>query len=156
MPRFSFKLQRVLDIKGRREEQLKGELASAKREYKEEEEVLHSLERSYSIYLDGLRRHQLKTISIQEVNWYRTYLSKLANDISVQSQKLEDLLRRIDELKEKLIEVSKERRVLEKLRERKWDEFKKEVERLEQETLDEIGISRHIREEGLFRLVAKE
>ncbi|MDI6703075.1 MAG: flagellar export protein FliJ [bacterium] len=152
MPRFSFKLQRVLDIKERKEEQLKGELANVKREYEEEEEILHSLERSHSIYLDRLRRHQLNTISIQEVRWYQTYLSKLVNDISSQSQKLEDLLRRIDELKEKLIEVSKERRVLEKLKERKWDEFKHEVEYLEQETLDEIGTSRHIRGEGSFRL----
>lgn len=152
MPRFSFKLQRVLDIKERREEQLKGELASVKREYEEEEKILHSLEKSHSICLDRLREHQLKTISIQEVTWYQAYLSKLVNDISSQSQKLEDLLKRIDELTKKLIETSKERRVLEKLRERKWDEFRHEVECLEQEVLDEIGTSRHIRGEGSFRL----
>jgi len=145
MPRFIFKLQRLLDIKEMKEQQLKGELAEIKREYEEEKGILHSLEDEHNLYLDRLREYQLKAISIQEVRWYYVYLSKLVNDISAKSQRLEDLLNRIDELTKRLIEVSKERRVLEKLKERRWEEFKKEVDHIEQEALDEIGTSQYIR-----------
>ena len=44
----------------------------------------------------------------------------------------------VDKKREKLIEIMKEKKVLEKLREHQFEEYKKEEERSEQQRVDEL------------------
>jgi flagellar FliJ protein len=142
MPRFKFKLQRVLEIREHKERLLKSELAELKRLYKQEESILRELQYKHTQYLRRLIELQKEPfIVVEEISFFHTYVDKLHDDCNAQRERLNELSKRIEGVKEKLIEARKERRILEKLRERYWKAFQFEVERVEQNFLDEIGQS---------------
>jgi flagellar FliJ protein len=142
MPRFKFKLQRVLEIREHKERLLKSELAELKRLYKQEESILRELQYKHTQYLRRLIELQKEPfIVVEEISFFHAYVDKLHDDCNAQKERLNELSKRIEGVKEKLIEARKERRILEKLRERYWKAFQLEVERVEQNFLDEIGQS---------------
>jgi flagellar FliJ protein len=146
MPRFRFKLQRVLEIRKHKEELLKNELASLRREYAHEESLLFDLMSRRTRELEEMGKKQLeRTIPLEEMLWHYTYLQRLNLQIQDQKAKLKSLNDKIDETKQRLIVASQERRVMEKLRERKLQEYIREEERAEGAFLDEIALSMHTR-----------
>jgi len=147
MPRFNFKLQRVLQIKKYKEDQLKIELANLKREYIQQESILWTLEenlREQFILLDEKQRNL--TNRIEEILWSYNYILKLQQDIKNQKKRLEELNEKINEITTRLIGASQEKQILENLKERKFNQFKLELEKQEEEFMDEVGITRYIRE----------
>lgn len=148
MPRFNFKLQRVLQIKKYKEEELKTQLANLKRQYLQQQTILWTLQENLEEQLITLTEKQRKlTNTIEEIRWSYNYIIKLHQDIENQKKKLDELNQKIKELTIKLIGASQERQILENLKERKLNQFKLEVEKEEQEFMDEVGISRYVRKQ---------
>lgn len=150
MARFDFKLQRVLEYKGYKEDQIKIELSQANQLYSQEEGILWDMEEKIDDCLMRLQHEQIaklnQTISIDELIWYHNYLSGLKQLIARQKKRLEELLAKIEEIRQRLIKASQEKRVLERLKEKKWLEFKEEIVRQEQSFLDEVAITEFRRE----------
>lgn len=145
MPRFKFNLQRVLEIRKHKEELLKNQLSALSREYIHEDSLLSELKTRHRLYLDKMRTRQGMSILIEEMLWYYSYLEHLDNCIKRQKMKLLELLQRIEETRAKVIKASKDRRILERLREKRLMEFKREEERRDGAFLDEIAISMYVR-----------
>lgn len=144
MPGFNFKLQRVLQIKKYKEDHLKTDLANLKREYLQQESILWTLEESLHEQFVILSEKQRSiSNSIEEILWSYNYIMRLQEDIENQKKKLEELNKKIEEVTIKLIGASQEKQILENLKERKWTQFKLEVEKQEQEFMDEVGIIRY-------------
>lgn len=146
MPRFKFSLQRVLEIRKHKEELLKNELVTLRREHTHEESILRELETKHIEQLNEIRKRQsCPNISSEEMLRYYLYLERLDNDIERQQTKLLELEQKVEAAKERLIKASQERKVLEKLHERKFEEWKWEQEKIEQAFLDEIALSMYTR-----------
>lgn len=143
MPRFRFRLQRLLEVRKRREEMLINELAACRRKYLDEEEILENLKTLLSINIRRLKERQERIASIEEIILYYNYLAKIDEEILKQKEKLKKIQEEINLITEKLIKASQEKRVVEKLREKHLSKFKKLIEKLEQDVLDEIGINLH-------------
>lgn len=147
MPRFKFNLQRVLEIRKHKEELLKNELAALRREHTHEESVLRELEARHLRYLNQIREKQASSsISSEEMLWYYAYIEYLDSSIERQKTKLRELEQKIELTKAKLIAATKEKKVLEKLRERRFEEFKLEEEKIDQAFMDEIALSMYTRQ----------
>ncbi|MFH1564022.1 MAG: flagellar export protein FliJ [Nitrospirota bacterium] len=145
MPGFNFKLERVLQVKKHKEDELKTQLADLKREYIWEESALWTLEENLQEQFVILIEKQKKLNNTVEIIWSYNYINRLRQDIETQKKKLEELSEKIKELTQKLIGASQEKQVLENLKQRKFIQFKREIEKQEQEFLDEVGITRYVR-----------
>jgi flagellar FliJ protein len=146
MPRFRFKLQRVLEVRRHKEDLLKNELASLKREYEHEASLLSELISKRLEKLNEMRKRQLeRTIPVEEISWHYIYLTRMNTQIEEQKTKLKLLSDKIAQTKQKLIVASQEKRVIEKLKERRFEEYKREEERAEGAFLDEIALSMYTR-----------
>jgi len=150
MPRFNFKLQRVLQVRKYKEDQLKIELANLKREYIQQESILWTLEENLQEqFILLVEKQRNLTNSVEEILWSYNYIIKLKQDIENQKKRLEELNEKIKEVTLKLIGASQEKQILENLKERKFTQFKLEVEKQEAEFMDEVGITRYVRSQKI-------
>jgi flagellar FliJ protein len=145
MARFDFKFQHILNIKKHKENLLQEGLSQLKRSFQDEEFVLWGIEDKTKECLFKLKELQEGIISIQEIIDYHNFLNLLSEDIASQKNKLERLSAEIDEAVSKLIHASQERKIFEKLKQRKWDRFRIEDGKEEQEFMDEVASIGHER-----------
>ncbi len=145
MARFDFKFQHILNIKKHKENLLQEGLSQLKRSFQHEESVLWGIEDKTKECMFKLKELQAGVISIQEIMDYHNFLASLSEDILAQKNKLERLSTEIDDAISKLVNASQERKIFEKLRERKWNEFRIEANKEEQEFMDEVALTRHER-----------
>ncbi len=145
MPQFNFRLQKVLDVRKYKEEVKKQELAALLLEYQKEQEFLNYLKFNQDKYQKELREKQVGALDVFELIFYYTYLFKLHQDIEQQINTLCKLQEQIDLKREEVIQAQKERKIVEKLKDKKWIDFKKELDLSEQKFLDEIGINKFVR-----------
>jgi flagellar FliJ protein len=139
MPRFEFKFQPILNIKSYRENILQENLANLRRKYQSEEHKLWQLEEKTEEYMFKLREVQTGVTSIEEILAYHNYLLRLGEDINAQKKRLDELSKEIDKALSELVKASQEKRIFEKLKERKLQAFQTEMEKQDQEFMDEIA-----------------
>lgn len=143
MARFNFKLQRVLEYRKHKEDQIKTELFQIKQLYSDEETALLEIEEKIDECLMRFYHKQaFKIIAIEEIIWYNNYLLGLHQLVNLKKKRMEELLVKIEETRQRLIKASQEKKVLEKLKERRLIEFNQEIDRAEQIFLDEIAMNK--------------
>lgn len=148
MPKFDPRFQRLAQVKKYKEDQIKIELANLKREYIHQESILWTLEENLREQLAILSEKQKKlTYPLREILWSYNYITVLHEDIENQKKKLEELDKKINQVTTKLITASQEKRIMENLNKRRFIQFKLEIEKQEQEFMDEVGITRYGREQ---------
>lgn len=145
MPRFQFRLQRVLNLKEQKEQAIKEELAWLKKKEWEKQQEIQSMKETLRGCEEALLKKEEEPFYIHDILFYLAYREKLCNEIKREEEKLQNLQKEIEDTRERLIAASKEKRVLQRLRERRWLQYVEECEKEEQGILDEVGISMHFR-----------
>lgn len=140
MSRFKFKLQKLLDIKIKDEEESKLRYTQAQNQKKTIENNLRNLEMNYKKYSDISKAQDVVTQKIT-IN----YLSSLTQSIKVTNEQLEKEEVKVAKAKEDFIEKQIKRKSLETLKENEMLRLKKEEERIEQITNDEFALYAYIR-----------
>lgn len=140
MSRFKFKLQKLLDIKIKDEEESKLRYTQAQNQKKIIENNLRNLEMNYKKYSDISKAQDTVTQKIT-IN----YLSSLTQSIKVTNEQLEKEEVKVAKAKDDFIEKQIKRKSLETLKENEMLRLKKEEERIEQITNDEFALYAYIR-----------
>lgn len=140
MSKFKFKLQKLLDIKIKDEEESKLRYTQAQNQKKIIENNLKNLEMNYIKYSDISKARDTVTQKIT-IN----YLSSLTQSIKVTNEQLEKEEVKVAKAKEDFIEKQINRKSLETLKENEMLRVKKEEERIEQITNDEFALYAYIR-----------
>lgn len=140
---FKFKLQTLLDVKEKMEEQKKVELGKANQKLALEQDKLNSFIQSKIGAIDQQRNLAFNKINVVMYGNYGNYISKLEKSIEEQRKKVAIEEKNVEKAKQNLIAVIKERKAYEKLKEKKLDEFKREVLSKEQKSADEIVTYKH-------------
>jgi len=137
MARFIFKLQSVLDLRKQKEDSVKNELAAAMRKLQAEERKLSELENKQD---DTVREFNEKTrkTTVHELVEFNEYLSVLNSRIRTQKENVNIAAQYVDKVREELVKAMKDRKILEKLKDRQYEEFLLDQKKLEQKTNDEI------------------
>ncbi len=147
--RFRFRFETLLRLRRQEEEMIRHELAQAMAEW---EQLTEKITRARLELKEEMERLKGNLLWAQEVQDLGLGLdSRLAN-IEILEEARRQLARKIEETRERLIEASKRRKILERLRERDLLAFRKEQEALWQKEIDELVVLRHGREEGHERI----
>ena len=132
MAKFVFRLQSVLTLKSRLEEQQRNAFATARRRVDEEEEKLNNLYGRLSFYEDeGRRMLTEESLHVRDIIDNEHAISTVKDyieDQKVALKRAEDLLE-IERVK--LVEAMKDRRTYERLREKAYDDYLEEEKRAE-------------------------
>ncbi len=144
MAKFVFKMEQLLNIKKQLEESIKNDLAKAIREIEKQKEILYNLEENRKQYLKRIKSQMLTGISVQKLKEFNTFIGTYENKIIKQKKVLSEVEYTADKIRERLIEVVKERKMLETLREKKLAEFKYSEQKKEELILGEVASYKYI------------
>ncbi len=152
MRRFVFSLQKVLDYRQRLEEQAIRHFAEAQRRLQAEQLLLAQLiQTRQDCLMRSERRHRLP-IPMLEVE--QTYLSALEERIEQQVQRVAEAEEALEARRQELVEAQRERKALERLREKHYEQWRQELLRSEQKALDDLATVRAVLAPGELTLHA--
>ena len=140
MENFKFRLQRVLDIKIKNEEESKIKYSKAQNEKRVVEKELDDLKQMYKKYENEIdvEDHISRIITFN-------YLNSLSNNINIKSNELSKKEELLNEARVNLLNKQIERKYIKKLKENKFNLHKKKEELKEQATNDEFGMYSFLR-----------
>lgn len=140
MDNFKFRLQKVLDIRVKNEDESKIRYSKAQGEKRAVEKELENLKLSYEKYSD--------TIDIEdgvERSIVSNYLGFVSNMIEKTGNELKEKEVLVNEARLELLNNQIERKSIEKLKENKYKIHKKQADQKEQAINDEFGICSYFR-----------
>ncbi len=138
MAKFVYRMQSILNIKNQMETQAKMELGQAQRRLMEEEERLSGLYDRRRGYLEEgrkLRQEALKVQSLRDNEYALARMDEFIEDQKLNVRKAEE---EVEAARAKLEEIMKERKAQEKLRERAFEQFVRELNAQESKEVDEL------------------
>ena len=137
MAKFQYKLQSVLDIKQKLESQEKIAFGLASAKLLEEQEILQKLMIQKAGYDKQAKKLLEGTIDLLAVNACRKAVETMKTRIRGQMMNVHKAEKQLELVRHRLNEVMIERKTYEKLRERKFEEFKAELAYEEKKEVDE-------------------
>lgn len=142
MAKFSFKLQTLLKVKSQQEDNQKNELGKAIRRLEEENAMLRRLEFEKNRYIFEFNESSRKT-TVDKLIKFNNYISHLTTKIILQKENINIAASIVDKVREELIKIVKEREILDKLKEKKYEAYLLEENRAEQKLNDQIVSYKH-------------
>ncbi|MDN5293731.1 MAG: flagellar protein FliJ [Eubacteriales bacterium] len=147
MKPFAFRLQVLLDLKKKQEEQQKEILGKMEREYQRQKELLKELEEEKSSLYRMMLKERGERLELTRLQAYAGYVPWLEKRIKEQSFKVACLAEELEKSREVLKELMRERKVLERMRWRRYQEYLYQVQREEQKGIDEIATRLYVSKE---------
>jgi flagellar FliJ protein len=142
--KFKYDLETVLKVRGIKETKEKEKFADRQREYmteKEKEELLEAQKESRTEELKGIMKKG-PISDFAKILRRKAHLGKLKEDLDSQVEKVIDASAKLEDQRSKLIESMKDRKLIEKHKEHRFDDYKKLMQDLEIKFLDEIATER--------------
>lgn len=138
MRRFSFSLQPVLEMRARREREHMQRLAEAQRVLEAAQTHLASLERARDDAARTVRERHAELDAI-ELRTYYAHLEHLTEKIALARECVAAARGHVDAARAELVAASTEKKVVERLRERRWEDFRHEERLAEQRQADDTN-----------------
>lgn len=130
MKKFRFTLQRLLDIREARETGIKNELMKVLSLQNKERILQEELRSKISRYeIQYSERIKKGFFSAEEVMSMMRYTDVARKAIIEAERRIEDLQPEVDRIRERLVAASREKKIVEKLKERKFEEYEYEFNR---------------------------
>ena len=142
--KFKYDLQTVLKVRGIKETKEKEKFAEKQRDYLTEKEREQIIEETRADRRDELKSAMEKgpISNFSNILQRRAHLGKLKEDLDKQVEKVIEASGKLEKQRTKLISAMKDRKLIEKHKEKKFDEYKKLMQELEIKFLDEIATER--------------
>ena len=137
MAKFKFRLDSVLKLKNEQKNEFERELAMVR---EEKIKAIDALEQIYNIKkstFENMKKNGLTDVKACQADCY--YLDALDKQVVTQKNKIDRIEKRENSIINDLIRISKEIKIIEKLKEKKKEVFDKEVLRAENIFMDDIS-----------------
>jgi flagellar FliJ protein len=141
--RFVFKLQALLNWKKNLEELSQMRLADKLKDLKTQQEEIQTLMNHRSAYSQEINELSLKGLKVCDYITYQQYFEESYKDLILKVAKKRLTIQEIEVERGKLIAFTKERKILEKLKEKRLKKFLYQVEKEDQIKNDERAIRRY-------------
>ncbi len=138
MAKFTYKMQNILDIKYKLESQAKTSFSIAAANLRKEEEKLEELQQRKRAYEFRAQELIADRLDFHEIKVNRTAIETMKGTIRSQTLAVHVAERNLESARKRLQEVMTERKTHEILKEKAFDEFKKELEKEESKAVDEL------------------
>jgi len=140
MPRFIFRLQGVLRQRRQIERQKQRDLAIAQAQQQQMEQELRNVNDAMKTATEQLRRDHLSgPIDVTYLTAHRRFIVAMQRKGQSLVQRIAQQQRVTDAARLALVEAAKQRKAIEKLRERRWEQWLADQNRRETIELDEIS-----------------
>lgn len=138
MVKFAYKMQNILDVKSKLEDQAKTNFSAAAARLNREEEKLAELNRRKDDYERRAKELVADRLDIREIKVNRTAIDVMKGSIRNQTLAVHVAERNVDSARARLQEVMIERKTHEILKEKAFNGFKKELLKEESKEVDEL------------------
>lgn len=138
MAKFLYKMQNILDIKYKLETQAKTAYAEANNRLQQEKLKLERIYDDISRYEKKIREICEDVINLEELNWCANAIQIKKLEAEWQTKAVDKAAREVELARIKLNEVMIDRKTHEKLKEKAFDVFKKELLGSESKEVDEV------------------
>lgn len=138
MPKFSYRLQPVLNVKEQTENAAKNELGKQIHRLDEANKQLQYMYSALEQCHSNIQNESAKGIIVSKLRQYSSYLVSANTRIKQQKENIEKIHDDVDKCREELIKVAKEKKILETLKDKKMQEYSYEQLKLEEKQTDEV------------------
>ncbi len=147
MKGYQFKLQKVLDVRKVKEDLIGARVAELEEIIEAQKGHLLSLEKKKEgILVERREKREIDNgFRIEGEMFYEWYLGNLEKKVEIVKKSLKQLEEQMRKTREELIKAAVDRKIMEKLKDKDYENFKVEVIRNDQKNLDEITIHRYKR-----------
>lgn len=146
---FQFRLERVRALREGVEDQAREQLAASLSTRLRGEAMLRAASESFSEAQENLRGSASSESSGHELVAIQAYLDRADRARQAAALELDRQDAEVDARRSALQAAARERQVLERLKERKREEHRREAARVEGALLDEMALTAHRRAEGM-------
>lgn len=142
MKKFQFPLDTVLDYRRQVQDSLQVELGAVTAEARRQEEILAAARQRYSEINLEYREKKARGIRIAEIRGYETALEVQEAVIARETAKLRLLQRQMEAKRRELVSAKQDASSVEKLREKKLRAYTKDMEKSEEQFIDDLVCAR--------------
>ncbi|MEG0286077.1 MAG: flagellar export protein FliJ [Vagococcus sp.] len=138
MSRYKFSLDNVLNWRQSEEDEAKRSFLVYQEAQREQEEILESI-------VSASEEMKKSTLNLVDINCLRQqyeYKNHLENEIVKQQQTVNQYMNETEKMKEVFVGAQKERKIMERLKEKHYEHYLSEIKYEEQKELDEMGTLR--------------
>lgn len=144
MKKYQYSLESILNHRQFIEDILQKEMAVLNRKREAEAQKMVQLEQNRNMAIDKLNEQEAKIINITEKMICMSYINRLNYEISRQKKMLNKVQKRCDKKREELITAMKNRKALEKHKQKGFDLFRKERNRNEMKFYNEVSLTKYM------------
>lgn len=138
MARFRYRMQGILEVKMKLENQAKQEFAAAKIALDDEIEKLSAIQERKTAYEQEAQKLLQGVLKVREISDNKTAILKMDEYIALQELEVKRAEEALERARQKLQEVMQERKMHEKLKEKAFDTFLEEEKKQEGKEVDEL------------------
>lgn len=138
MAKFSFKLQSLLNIKIQLEDSLKNQLGRAIQKLEQEKAILRTFEQHMEECINEINNKSMLGTTVASLREYNSYMIFLKEKIELQKENVNWASINVDKYREELVKAVQERKMMENLKQKQYEDYMKEQNRDEQKKIDEV------------------
>lgn len=138
MARFIYRMQNILDIKYKLEEQAKQNYMAVRARLNEAEEQMARLEARHLQYMDNYKVLVSERLDILEIEQCKNAILLMEDYIAAQQLVINRIEQELEEAIRVMNEAMQERKIHEKLRENQFEVFKQELNQEELKEIDQL------------------
>ena len=138
MAKFKYRMQSILEVKKKLEEQAKNEFAAARAALNEEEDKLEQLKKRKEAYEDEGRALREDTLNIMDIIENKEALLRMDEFIADQQLNVKRAEDRMEEARLALQTAMQESKTQDKLREKAFEQFMKDENARDSKEIDEL------------------
>lgn len=144
---FKFKLQSVLEYRLNIEEKIQGEFSGVRRYLEEQKSILKALVSERENLMNDLRNMQQVTMRADDIVTLVAYVETIRHKEKDQKNIIHQAKEQVETKRKEMVEAVKNRKVMENLRDKHAEEYKKNTNDLEQKSSDEMSVLKFGRRE---------
>lgn len=138
MSKFVYRMQSILEVKKKLEEQARNDFAAVRAALNEEEEKLEALEERKDGYEQKGRLLRESTLNVADIRENKEAILRMEEFIELQKLEVARAAERLEEARAALQLAMQESKTHEKLREKAFEEFVREENAKEAKEIDEL------------------
>lgn len=138
MAKFIYRMQSILNIKEKLEEQARMDFAQANMRLAAEEEKLQKLKERKHFYEDESRRLQQDALKVMDILENQNAIERMKEFIAIQQLEIKKAEAVVEEARLALMEAMQETKTQHKLKEKDFEEFMREENAREAKEIDEL------------------
>ena len=138
MKKFTFGLDTVLDYKNQVLSNLKLDHGKIIAELNQQEAILEDLKNQYYNYVKEFNEKKITGMTVIEARAFEMYIKQVNDQMKFQTQKIAQVRKVEEKKRQEVIESRKETAAIEKLKEKKIEQYNKDVRKKEEQFIEEF------------------